>query len=90
LISEKETYIYDLFGNLKNILTIGAELKDSKIIDYRCFNTINTYTNGYATGIVYLTSKMKYFMIKDIYNIKLQKFPDIPGAFLSISFSFAN
>lgn len=79
VVGEKDLYVYDIFGNLKNIISIGPEMKDCKIIDFRCFNTINSHTNSYLTGIVIFTSKQKFFLIKDIYNSKLQKFPDIPG-----------
>ena len=79
VVGEKELYIYDIFGNLKNIISIGPEMKDCKIIEFKCFNTINSYTNSYVTGIVILTSKLKFYSIKDVYNNKLQKFPDIPG-----------
>ena len=79
VVGEKELYVYDIFGNLNNIISIGTDIKDCKIIDFRCFNTINSYTNSYVTGIVILTSKLKFILIKDIYNSKLQKFPDIPG-----------
>lgn len=81
VVTEKEVYLYDIFGNLKNIITIGPDIKDCKIIDFKVFNTINTYTNSYLTGIVLLTSKLRFHMIKDVYNTKLQKFPDIPGEF---------
>ncbi len=79
VVGEKELYLYDIYGNLKNIISIGPEMKDCKIIDYKCFNTINSYTNSYITGIVLLTSKLKFYLIKDVYNSKLQKFPDILG-----------
>jgi hypothetical protein len=82
VVGEKELYLYDIFGNLNNI--IGVDIKDCKIIDFKCFNTINSYTNSYVTGIVIPTSKLKFILIKDIYNSKLQKFPDIPGRFLKI------
>lgn len=81
VVGEKELYLYDIFGNLNNI--IGVDIKDCKIIDFKCFNTINSYTNSYVTGIVILTSKLKFILIKDIYNSKLQKFPDIPGTTIS-------
>jgi hypothetical protein len=59
---------------------------DWKIIEFRCFNTISSYINSYVTGIVILTSKLKFILIKDIYNSKLLKFPDIPGRFLKYSY----
>jgi hypothetical protein len=71
--------VHDIHGNLKNICSIGQDAKDCTIIDFKCFNTINTYSNTYTTGIALLSSKMKFHLIKDIYNEKLQKFPDLPG-----------
>lgn len=71
--------MHDLHGNLKSIRSLEQDAKDCTFIDFKTFNTINTYSNTYTTGIVLFSSKYKFHIIKDIYNVKLQKFPDLPG-----------
>ena len=66
-----------MFGSIK---TLSQVIKDStKAIDFRVFNTINSYSGIYTTGIVVLTSKRKFLVVKDVYEQKLQQFPELPS-----------
>ena len=72
-----EIQIYSMFGSIK---TLSQVIKDStKAIDFRVFNTINSYSGIYTTGIVVLTSKRKFLVVKDVYEQKLQQFPELPS-----------
>lgn len=71
-----EIQIRSMFGVIKSMLNV---VKDSRAIDFRIFNTINTYTGSFTTGIVILTAKNKFIIVKDLYDPKLQQFPEIPG-----------
>ncbi len=71
-----EIHIHNMFGNLKFLFNM---IKDGKAVDFRIFNTINTYSGTFSTGVVVLTSKRKFVIVKDVYEQKLQQFPDIPG-----------
>ena len=51
-----------------------------KIVDFRVFNTINAYSGTFTTGIVVLTSKNKFVIVKDLYDPKLLQFPEMPGS----------
>ena len=72
-----EVYIHGMFGNLKVLFNV---VKEARVVDFRIFNTINSYSGTFSTGIVVLTSKKKFVVIKDVYEQKLQQFPDIPGS----------
>lgn len=71
-----EIQIYSMFGSLKTLFNI---IKDGKATDYRIFHTMNSYSGTYSTGIVMLTSKRKFLIVKDIYEQKLQQFPELPS-----------
>jgi hypothetical protein len=77
LIVVKETgevQLRTMFGILKTLFNVS---KDSRAIDFRVFNTINTYTGTFNTGIAILTSKNKFILVKDVYDPKIQQFPEI-------------
>lgn len=72
-----EIYVHSMFGQLKFLFNM---IRDSRAIDFRIFNTINSYSGTYSTGVVILTSKKKFVVVKDVYEQKLQQFPEIPGS----------
>ena len=78
----REVQLRNMFGMLKNLFNV---VKDSKAVDFRIFNTINTYSNVFTTGIAILTGRNKFIMIKDVYDPKLQQFPDISGKILILN-----
>ena len=71
--------IRNMFGEFKSDFNL---VKDSRPIDLRIFNTINTYNGVFTTGIAILTSKHRFVIIKDVYDPKQQQFPEIPSYFL--------
>lgn len=71
-----EIELRNMFGVLKTLFNV---LKDSRAIDFRVFNTINSYSGTYTTGVVIYTAKNKFIIVKDVYDPKLQQFPEIPG-----------
>lgn len=73
-----EIQIHGMFGNLKTLFSV---VKDAKVIDFRIFHTINSYSGTFTTGIVVLTSKRKFLVVKDVYEQKLQQFPELPSPF---------
>ena len=73
-----EIQIHSIFGNLKTLFSI---VKDAKAIDFRVFHTINSNSGTFTTGIVLLTSKRKFLIVKDVYEQKLQQFPELPSLF---------
>jgi hypothetical protein len=73
-----EVQLRNMFGVLKTLFNV---VKDSRAIDFRVFNTINSYSGTFTTGIAILTAKNKFVIIKDVYDIKIQQFPEIPGIF---------
>lgn len=76
-----EIQIRTMFGVIKSMLNV---VKDSRAVGFRLFNTINTYTGAFTTGIVILTAKNKFILVKDLYDPKLQQFPEIPGINMKI------
>jgi hypothetical protein len=76
-----EVQLRNMFGILKTLFNV---VKDSRAVDFRIFNTINSYSGTFTTGIAIVTAKNKFLIIKDVYDIKIQQFPEIPSIFLSI------
>jgi hypothetical protein len=71
-----EIQIRTMFGILKSYFNV---IKDSRAVDFRLFNTINSYNGTNTTGIVILTAKNKFTIVKDLYDPKIQQFPEING-----------
>ena len=71
-----EIHIHTMFGNLKTLFNV---CKDSKAVDFRVFHTINSYSKTYSTGLVVLNARKKFLVVKDVYEQKLQQFPEAPG-----------
>lgn len=72
-----EIHIHSMFGVLKSLFNV---VRDSRAVDFRIFNSINSYSGTYTTGVVVLTSKKRFVLVKDVYEQKLQQFPEIPGS----------
>jgi hypothetical protein len=72
--------IYDIFGTYQNSFQMGQEAKEMKIIDARPFPT----TSG--TGLVVLTTNFRFFVVNNIKDPRIRKFPDIPGKLLTSLF----
>lgn len=77
ILENGEIQLRSIYGQPKNVLNV---IKDSRAVDFRIFNTVNTYTGSYTTGCVILSAKNKLILIKDVYDPKIQQFPDIPGS----------
>ena len=72
--------LYDMFGTFQNSFQMGQEAKEMKIIDVRTFAT----TSG--TGLIVLTTNFRFFVVNNIKDPRIRRFPDIPGS-QSISFA---
>jgi hypothetical protein len=72
-----EIQVRTMFGTLKTLFNV---IKDTKAIDYRVFNTINSFSGTYTTGVVILNAKNKFVIVKDIYDPKLLQFPELPSS----------
>jgi ribosomal protein S1 len=57
---------------------MGQEAKEMKIIDARKFST----TSG--TGLVVLTTNFRFFVVNNIKDPRIRRFPDIPGKYIFI------
>ncbi len=59
---------------------MGQEAKEMKIIDARKFATSS------GTGLVVLTTNFRFFVVNNIKDPRIRRFPDIPGKYLSLFF----
>lgn len=57
---------------------MGQEAREMKIIDAR---TISTTT---GTGLVVLTTNFRFFVVNNIKDPRIRRFPDIPGIYVSL------
>lgn len=52
---------------------MGQEAKETKIIDAKTFPTVN------GTGLVVLTTNYRFFVVNNVKDPRIRRFPDIPG-----------
>lgn len=64
---------YDIFGNYQNSFQMGQEAREMKIIDAR------TFSSSTGTGLVVLTTNFRFFVVNNIKDPRIRRFPDIPG-----------
>ncbi|XP_057368312.1 vacuolar protein sorting-associated protein 16 homolog isoform X2 [Daphnia carinata] len=64
---------YDIFGNYQNSFQMGQEAREMKIIDAR------TFPSSTGTGLVVLTTNFRFFVVNNIKDPRIRRFPDIPG-----------
>jgi len=65
--------LYDIFGSFQNSFQMGQEAKEMKIIDACVFSTPS------GTGLVVLTTNFRFFVINNVKDPRIRRFPDIPG-----------
>lgn len=74
--------LYDIFGTYQNSFQMGQEAKEMKIIGVRTFAT----TSG--TGLIVLTTNFRFFVVNNIKDPRIRRFPDIPGIYRTSPFHF--
>lgn len=72
--------LFDMFGSFQNSFHMGQEAKDTKIIDAQ------TFSSPMGTGLVVLTTNFRFFVVNNIKDPRIRKFPDIPGQIYVIDF----
>lgn len=65
--------LYDIFGTYQSSFHMGQEAKEMKIVDGRTFSTSS------GTGLAVLTTNFRFFVVNNVKDPRLRKFPDIPG-----------
>lgn len=65
--------VYDIFGSFQNSFQMGQEAKEMKIIDANTFPTLS------GTGLVVLTTNFRFFVVNNVKDPRIRRFPDIPG-----------
>nr|CAG4635949.1 EOG090X01BU [Eubosmina coregoni]SVE69644.1 EOG090X01BU [Eubosmina coregoni] len=65
--------LYDIFGTFQKSFVMGQEAKEMKIVDACSFAS----TSG--TGLAVLTTHYRFFVVNNIKDPRIRKYPDIPG-----------
>lgn len=65
--------IYSMFCEFIKVIEMGVESCESKVLDYR------TFMSGFGTGLVVLNGLYRFYLVNNIYDIKLKKLADTPG-----------
>ncbi|XP_013393973.1 vacuolar protein sorting-associated protein 16 homolog [Lingula anatina] len=65
--------VYDIFGNFKRTFSLGTEVKDTKVLEVKIFQTANT------TGIAVLTSTYRIFVCNNIEDPRVRRLAEVPG-----------
>nr|CAG4649949.1 EOG090X01BU [Sida crystallina] len=65
--------VYDIFGIFLHSFQMGQEAKETKIIE------ASTFSSPSGTGLVVLTTNFRFFVVNNIKDPRIRRFPDIPG-----------
>ncbi|KAJ1520941.1 hypothetical protein ONE63_004018 [Megalurothrips usitatus] len=64
---------YDLFGNHLHTFSISEEVRMTKVIEAKVFNSAS------GTGVAVLTSTYRFFLVNSIKDPKTRTLPGVPG-----------
>lgn len=65
--------IYDMFGTMQHMFSMGEEASVTKIIEAKVF------PSSTGTGIAVLTSKYRVFLVNSVKDPKVRQLPQIPS-----------
>lgn len=65
--------VYDMFGTMQGLFSMGEEVNATKIIEAKIFPSFM------GTGIAVLTSKYRIFLVNSVKDPKVKQFPQIPS-----------
>ncbi|KAF8764583.1 Vacuolar protein sorting-associated protein like [Argiope bruennichi] len=74
VLEDGSVLLYDLFGNLTKTTSMGQDVKDTKVLECRIFNSPKFYT-----GIAVLTGAFNIFLVNNIKDPRLRKLASVPG-----------
>ncbi|GFT27348.1 vacuolar protein sorting-associated protein 16 homolog [Nephila pilipes] len=74
VLEDGSVLLYDLFGNLTKTSSMGQDVKDTKVLECRIFNSPKFYT-----GIAVLTGTFNIFLVNNIKDPRLRKMASVPG-----------
>ena len=63
--------IYNIFGQFTGYFSMGKDASDAKVIDGKIF------TSG-STGVIVLTPTKRFYLVTNIYDVKLEHLTDLP------------
>lgn len=66
-------YVYDIFGTLQNSFILDQEIRDTKIVECKLFNSST------GTGIAVLTGSYRFFVLNNIKEPKIRRLAEVPG-----------
>ncbi|KAG8195406.1 hypothetical protein JTE90_001418 [Oedothorax gibbosus] len=73
VLEDGTVLLYDLFGNLTKTTSMGQDVKDTKVLECRIFNSPKFYT-----GIAVLTGAYNFFLVNNIKDPRLRKMASVP------------
>ena len=65
--------VYDMFGTFQNSFHMGLEPKETGIVE------ASTFASGTTTGLAVLTTNFRFFVVNNVKDPRIRRFPDIPG-----------
>lgn len=70
--------VYDMLGTFSRSFHMGQEARETKIVQASSFMTAS------GTGLAVLTTSLRFFVVNNVKDPRIRRFPDIPG----FSFTF--
>ncbi|XP_033327025.1 vacuolar protein sorting 16 [Megalopta genalis] len=65
-------HIYDMFGTFQHAFTMGNEVKDTKVLEAKFFQTYS------GTGVAVLTSTSRVFLVNNVAEPKVRQISEVP------------
>jgi len=68
--------VYDMFGSLLTMFSMGEESSASKIIEAKLF------PSSAGTGLAVMTTKYRVFIVNSVAEPKVRQFPPLPSKYV--------
>lgn len=68
-----QVLIYSMFCEFKSTFTMGTECRESKVLEFKIFQS------SAGTGLVVLNGLYRFYVVNNIYEIKLRRLAEVPG-----------
>lgn len=65
--------LYSMHGEFIKVSALGNDCRENKVIEYK------TFVGGYGTGLVVLNGVYRFYLVRDVYDVKLRRLADVPG-----------
>ena len=70
--------VYDMLGTFSRSFHMGQEARETKIVQ------ASSFASASGTGLAVLTKNLRFFVVNNVKDPRIRRFPDIPGCIIII------